>query len=62
MCLFYLRYLNLGEVTNSILVEEDGILKMKYEDGDLCPLKSTSELHMKTVIIFICDHNVQVKI
>ncbi|XP_076766762.1 lysosomal enzyme receptor protein [Xylocopa sonorina] len=47
------RYENLGDVQSSPIVE-DGKLKIKYQDGNVCTARN-SVPHIRTTITFICN-------
>nr|XP_033325303.1 cation-independent mannose-6-phosphate receptor isoform X2 [Megalopta genalis] len=49
-----IEYINLGDVTQAPIFE-DGKLKLKYQNGDLCKDKNVAAPHIQTTVSFICD-------
>lgn len=59
---FCYRYVNLGDIQNPPFVTDSGELKLEYQDGDLCKVRSISVPHIKTSITFKCDFEAMVYI
>ncbi|XP_050573369.1 cation-independent mannose-6-phosphate receptor isoform X1 [Bombus affinis] len=49
------EYVNLGDIQNPPFVTDSGELKLEYQDGDLCRVRTISVPHIKTSITFKCD-------